>query len=372
MEVFERNDTGRQWRWFCRFDEVELAPEEAGKGRRIKRRRLEAVLFMAKEPLNSRKLAQLADLKNGIEARGLIRRLNQHYQRMGRAFRIEQIAGGYQMLTRPQFAGWLRRLHDQARSPGLSTPALETLAVVAYRQPILRAEIESVRGVSCGELLRQLMDRNLVRISGRSSDLGRPFLYSTTRQFLSSFGLNSLDDLPRTASMRPLEERAESSEVQLESTAAAQDVAKHSEEDAQVTITELRPIVVDSLDPVDGKSASAVASTPQLEIEDEENYEYDDDDGEDDELPTEVDDDEYDDFDDEDDDDYDSDDDLDDDEEEDDDEGDDWEEVESDDDDDDDGYDDEFEEDWDDDSDDDWDDDDEEGDDDDDEEEEVE
>ena len=101
------------------------------------------------------------------------------------------------MLTHPSFGGWLRRLHPRDHGIRLSAPALETLAVVAYRQPVLRADVESIRGVQCGEMLRQLMDRDLVRIVGKSNDLGRPFLYGTTPRFLHAFGLRTLDDLPR-------------------------------------------------------------------------------------------------------------------------------------------------------------------------------
>lgn len=137
--------------------------------------KLEAVLFLAREPLGSRKLAQLAGLADGTEARTLVRKLNRLYDAEGSAFRIEEVAGGLQLMTRPKFAGWLRRLHAVPVEVRLSAPALETLAIVAYRQPVLRAEIEAIRGVQCGEILRQLMDRDLVRILGRSEDLGRPF-----------------------------------------------------------------------------------------------------------------------------------------------------------------------------------------------------
>jgi segregation and condensation protein B len=159
--------------------------------------RLEAVLFLAREPLTSRKLAQLADLADGTKARTLVRGLNRFYDREGCAFRVVQVAGGYQLMTRPQFAPWLRRLHRWGIEVRLSAPALETLAVVAYRQPVLRVTIEAIRGVQCGEILRQLMERDLVRIAGRSEELGRPFLYGTTRRFLQVFGLRSLEALPR-------------------------------------------------------------------------------------------------------------------------------------------------------------------------------
>ncbi|HET6879424.1 MAG TPA: SMC-Scp complex subunit ScpB [Pirellulales bacterium] len=164
--------------------------------------RLEAVLFIGNEPLTSRKIAQLASLADGTEARTLIRRLNHYYDAQASAFRVEQVAGGYQLLTRPKFGGWLRRLQQTPVESRISAPAMETLAVVAYRQPVVRAEIESIRGVQCGEILRQLMDRDLVRIVGRAEELGRPFLYATTKRFLRWSGLRSLDDLPRAALLK--------------------------------------------------------------------------------------------------------------------------------------------------------------------------
>jgi segregation and condensation protein B len=164
--------------------------------------RLESVLFLSREPLTTRKLSQYANLADGTEARTLIGRLNELYDASGRSFRVERVAGGYQLLTRPHFAAWVRRLEYVPHETRLSAPALETLSVIAYRQPVLRAEIEAIRGVNCGEILRQLMERDLVRIGGRSEDLGRPYLYTTTRRFLLMFGLDSLECLPRVEAMK--------------------------------------------------------------------------------------------------------------------------------------------------------------------------
>mgnify|MGYP002622082447 CR=1 FL=1 len=160
------------------------------------------MLFLTREPLNTRKLAALANLADGTEARTLIRRLNQTYNQSGSAFVAEEVAGGFQLMTRPRFSGWLRRLHGGPGEIRLSAPALETLAVVAYRQPVMRTQIEAIRGVDCGEILRQLMERNLVRTAGRSSELGRPYLYATTKRFLQVFGLKHPDDLPRAEALR--------------------------------------------------------------------------------------------------------------------------------------------------------------------------
>ncbi len=161
-----------------------------------RRMRLEAVLLLAKSPLTTRKLAQLAHLADATEARTLVRQLNQIYDDFGRSLKIEQVAGGYRMLSRASVSPWLTRLGHLPPAVRLSSPMMETLAVVAYRQPVSRANVESVRGVACGELLRQLMERDLIRIAGRSEELGRPYLYGTTKRFLQLFGLPSVEALP--------------------------------------------------------------------------------------------------------------------------------------------------------------------------------
>ena len=162
-----------------------------------RRRRVEAILFLARKPLNSRKISQLAELEDGTQANTIIRELNQHYDQSQRAFHIKSVGGGYQMRTRPQFADWIRRLPHIPGLQRLSGPALETLTVVAYRQPIIKADIEAIRGVSCGEMLRQLLEKGLIKIAGRGDQLGRPFLYATSKEFLTQFGFRSLKDLPR-------------------------------------------------------------------------------------------------------------------------------------------------------------------------------
>lgn len=164
--------------------------------------RLEAILFLSRQPQTSRKLAQLAGLADGTKARTFIRTLNRRYDTEERAFCVEEVAGGFQLMTRPKFAPWLRRLYSVPVEIRLSASLMETLAVVAYRQPVLRVEIEAIRGVQSGEVLRQLIERDFVRIVGRSSELGRPFLYGTTRQFLQIFGLRHLDELPRAEILR--------------------------------------------------------------------------------------------------------------------------------------------------------------------------
>lgn len=161
-----------------------------------KRQRLEAVLFLARKSLTTRRISQLAVLEDGTEARVLIKSLNKHYDQAGRSFHIKRVAGGFQLLTRPQFFDWINRIKKAPPMIRLSQSAQETLTVIAYRQPIIKADIETIRGISCGEMLRQLLEKGLIKIAGRSEDLGRPFLYATTRQFLTEFGFGNIEQLP--------------------------------------------------------------------------------------------------------------------------------------------------------------------------------
>ncbi|MFG0295068.1 MAG: SMC-Scp complex subunit ScpB, partial [Maioricimonas sp. JB045] len=165
--------------------------------------RLEAALFVADQALSARRLSQYASLASAAEARQLVEQLNAAYDQSGSTFRIETVATGYRLLTDPRYAPWLDRLHQRQEKQKLSPPALETLAIVAYRQPITRADIEAVRGVQTAEILKQLMERGLIRIAGEDDSLGRPYLYGTTRLFLEVFGLRSLNELPMAERLRP-------------------------------------------------------------------------------------------------------------------------------------------------------------------------
>ena len=162
-----------------------------------KRRLIEAVLLISPQGLTSRRVAKLTGLADATEVRTLIRQLNLLYDSRGKPYRVEEVAGGYAIVTRSQFAPWLRKLSYMPGELRLGQSTLEALAIVAYRQPVTRADIEAIRGVSCSEVLKQLMEMDLVRISGRSEDLGRPYLYSITQRFLQMFGLRSADRLPR-------------------------------------------------------------------------------------------------------------------------------------------------------------------------------
>lgn len=181
---------------------VNRAVEAEEPGRRTPRQaRVEAALLVADGALSARRIAQCAALLDAGEAKQAVDELNLAYDLGGSAFRIERVGAGYQMLTRPVFARWLDRVHHRQERLKLSGASLETLAVVAYRQPITRADIEAVRGVATADILKQLMERGLVKIVGEDDSLGRPYLYGTTRQFLETYGLRTLEDMPQSASL---------------------------------------------------------------------------------------------------------------------------------------------------------------------------
>lgn len=157
---------------------------------------IEAALFVADEPLHLRKLAQVVQVKEIETVRRLVKRLQGLYVQENSALEVREIAGGYQILTRPEYHPWLARFRPTNNDSKLTLPALETLAIVAYKQPVSRADVEAIRGVACGEILRQLLESDLIRITGRDTSLGRPVLYGTTKTFLQMVGLNTLADLP--------------------------------------------------------------------------------------------------------------------------------------------------------------------------------
>lgn len=159
---------------------------------------LEALLFSTHHPLTGQRLAELLEVKSQKSIRQAVQELNKQYEESGRTFRVEQVAGGYQLLSLPEFGDILKRLHQREADSKLSKAALETLAIIAYKQPILRADVEAIRGVACGETIRSLMEKHLVNIAGRAEEPGRPILYGTTKRFLQLFGLNNLKDLPQS------------------------------------------------------------------------------------------------------------------------------------------------------------------------------
>ena len=174
---------------------------------------VEALLFASPEPITAKELASCIEAKaeaesdsetkvKASEVRDLISELNQDYEQTGRAFRIIEGPVGWRMASQPEYADWVRELFPGHKPAKLSAPALETLAIVAYRQPITKADIEAVRGVSVDGVMNKVIDRGLIKIVGRADLPGRPLLYGTTQLFMEHFGIKKVDDLPNAAELR--------------------------------------------------------------------------------------------------------------------------------------------------------------------------
>lgn len=173
-------------------DATELTPAEL-------RMAVEGVLFVSPRPVPMSRLLDTLPGTDEDHLRGLLHGLKDRWRREGRGWDLCEIAGGWQLLTRTEVHPWVRRFEKRSLPDKLTRSALETLAVVAYKQPVTRGTIEDVRGVQCGPVLRQLMDLKLVQVVGRDDNaLGRPLLYGTTEQFLSRFGLARVEDLPKS------------------------------------------------------------------------------------------------------------------------------------------------------------------------------
>jgi segregation and condensation protein B len=167
--------------------------------------RVEAALMTSERPMTSSRVAEALGAPGaGKAVEEAIDALNTDYDRTGRSFRIEKVAGAWRVVTLAKYADVLDGLKRTKQDGRLSASQLETLAIVAYKQPIVRAQIEAIRGAASGEVLRLLMDRHLVKIVGRAEEIGRPMLYGTTKQFLEVFGLGSLKDLPEADELKPI------------------------------------------------------------------------------------------------------------------------------------------------------------------------
>jgi segregation and condensation protein B len=158
---------------------------------------VEALLFASDAPVEASRLQEVLGLGSAAEARELVEALRRRMQADGRALQVVEVGGGFRLVTRPEVAPWLVKLARSRTRSRLSRPALETLAIVAYRQPVSRPEVDAIRGVNSEGVLDNLLDRRMVRIAGRKDSPGRPFLYETTRDFLIAFGLRDLADLPK-------------------------------------------------------------------------------------------------------------------------------------------------------------------------------
>ncbi len=166
---------------------------------------IESLLFASPEALTQQQV-NLVFEKDPPQLEDIIHVLNDHYRSTDRAFFIEEIANGYRLTSRPEYETWIRRLLKKSGRLVLSQAALETLAIIAYKQPINRFEIESIRGVDCSGVIKTLLSRQLIKIKGRDTGPGRPLLYTTTSKFLEFFGLNKISDMPKLKEMKELDE----------------------------------------------------------------------------------------------------------------------------------------------------------------------
>lgn len=194
--------------------------------RNEQRRIVEALILASPEPVSAVRLAEIIPYCKAGQAKDLVNELNTEYQEQDRSFEIWEVAGGYQIRTRAEFSGYLQQLQKQ-RPLRLSRAALDSLSIIAYKQPVTRAEIEEIRGVDAGAVLKGLLDRRLIRIAGQREVPGRPMLYGTTRRFLEVFGLDSLKALP---SLRELKDLAEQKGVELPGEAPEGDEAEEAAE----------------------------------------------------------------------------------------------------------------------------------------------
>jgi segregation and condensation protein B len=158
---------------------------------------IEAMLFVSDKPLFLSEIKSVLEGPDANEIKEVIAELAGEFETEGRALRVKEIAGGYQIATDPVFAPWLKKLYKTAGSDRLSGPSLETLAIIAYKQSATKPEIEAIRGVNVDGVLKTLIEKNLVKIMGRRETVGRPIIYGTTQEFLQYFGLNSLQELPK-------------------------------------------------------------------------------------------------------------------------------------------------------------------------------
>ena len=157
---------------------------------------IETLLFITDRPVKPSRLADVVETVTPAQVLDIIKELTQEYTQQGRAVQIVEVAGGYQMATKPEYGRWVRKLYNEKMTTKLSNAALETLAIIAYKQPITRAEMEAIRGVDVAGPLERLLERGLVRVVGKKDTIGRPMVYGTTDEFLRMFGLNKVSELP--------------------------------------------------------------------------------------------------------------------------------------------------------------------------------
>jgi segregation and condensation protein B len=228
---------------------------------------IEALLFASDAPLSAVDLSRVDERLDEDTVEAVIQELRAEYELGERSFQIYEVAGGFQLLTRPEFVTVLERYDTVPQPSRLSAPALEVLAIIAYRQPLGRAEIEDIRGVGSSGVLRTLQERNLVDPVGRGEGLGRPLLYGTTSKFLEHFGFRSLEDLPRPDELpvvlreRPRGEQATAVEQASEDPPQATSSEQAPEDSAQPTSSYQAPEGSDQATSSDDADESALTQS---------------------------------------------------------------------------------------------------------------
>lgn len=252
---------------------------------------IEALLFSAERPLAPKEIRQIIaeatddehpgtveGFRNVREAQIVValEEIKVEFDTQTRAFQLVEIAGGWRLMSRPEYAPWLKKLLDEARPHRLSQPALETLSIVALRQPISRADVAGIRGVEVDGVIRSLLERDLITITGRSDAPGKPLLYGTTQRFLEHFGLRNLDDMPKAMELRAQAAALKTAEAK----AQPLDAGKETEA-TPVTETQATEVPVVDSKPSEVVPAAEVAGSDDEDVEDE--YDEDEDEDDDDE-----------------------------------------------------------------------------------------
>ena len=211
---------------------------------------IESLLFVAQEPLTIDRLQKIIIGAQSQELRGALGELAADYETRQGGFYLNHVAGGYQIRTRPEYKEWIKRML-QPKPLRLSKPALETLAIIAYKQPVIRSDVEHIRGVDCGGVLRVLLERKFIRVLGRKEIPGRPLIYATTKRFLEVFDLKNLKDLPTP---KEIEEFGSALAEEMDETERKEEAAEISSEDTGETAAS--PLPVESEDPAENRQTS--------------------------------------------------------------------------------------------------------------------
>jgi segregation and condensation protein B len=223
---------------------------------------IESLLFVAQEPLTIDRLQKIITGAQSHELRGALGELAADYETRQGGFYLNHVAGGYQIRTRPEYKEWIKRML-QPKPLRLSKPALETLAIIAYKQPVIRSDVEHIRGVDCGGVLRVLLERKFIRVLGRKEIPGRPLIYATTKRFLEVFDLKNLKDLPTP---KEIEEFGSALAEEMDETERKEEAAEISSEDTGETAAS--PLPVESEDPAENLQTST--ETEKIKADQEE------------------------------------------------------------------------------------------------------